>query len=239
LIDSGAGILNESCGVESNPIRNSSIWIFQVEKDATTPATDIDITTETTAMQTTEQSTIGTTEEPAMDVTERSAVKTTEQAIIGATEEPTVKTTEKPTVKTTEQSVTTQTSSPSQVECPQWFQFNRISNESTSLAEPNFTFCFTVETTFADVTIGANTWSPCTTWKLSSTADPFMELYTEPSGVLLAQNDDGNSLPLQNCYAAILSYRLQRGDYRVVIRSSRCAYGKFELRLTTEINGNL
>jgi hypothetical protein len=77
------------------------------------------------------------------------------------------------------------------------------------------------------------------TWKLSGTADPLLELYSEPPNELLAQNDDGNSLALQNCYAAVLSYRLQKGDYRVIIRNPKCAYGKFELRLSAEINRNL
>jgi hypothetical protein len=121
--------------------------------------------------------------------------------------------------------------------CLRWIPFNTISNESTSANEPNFTFCFTVETTIADVTIAANTWAPCMTWKLSGTADPLLELYSEPPNELLAQNDDGNSLALQNCYAAVLSYRLQKGDYRVIIRNPKCAYGKFEL--PAEINRNL
>jgi hypothetical protein len=96
-----------------------------------------------------------------------------------------------------------------------------------------------VETELADVTIAANTWVPCITWKLSGMADPLLELYPEPGDVLLAKNDDGNSLGLQNCYAGVLSYRLPKGDYRVVIRSPKCAYGKFELRLSAEIDQNL
>lgn len=75
-------------------------------------------------------------------------------------------------------------------------------------------------------------------WKLSGTADPLLELYNEPGDVLLAQNDDGNNLAFQNCYAAILSYRLSRGDYRVVIRNPKCAYGRFELRLSAENDRN-
>ena len=127
----------------------------------------------------------------------------------------------------------------SQSNCPRWFRFNRISNETTTANEPYFIFCFTVETELADVTIAANTWTPCMTWKLSGTADPLLELYNQPADVLLAQNDDGNSLAFQNCYAAVLSYRLRQGDYRVVIRNPKCAYGRFELRLSTEINRNL
>jgi len=96
-----------------------------------------------------------------------------------------------------------------------------------------------VETALADVTISANTWVPCMMWKLSGTADPLLELYTEPDGKLLAENDDGNNLTDRNCYAAVLSYRLEKGDYRVIIRNPKCAYGKFELRLSAEIDRNL
>jgi hypothetical protein len=128
------------------------------------------------------------------------------------------------------------TSSSPKPTCPRWFRFNTISNESTNANEPNFTFCFSVETALADVTIAANTWVSCLKWKLSGTADPLLELYSEPGEILLAQNDDGNSLEFQNCYGAVLSYRLPKGDYRVVIRNPKCAYGKFELRLSAEID---
>ena len=56
---------------------------------------------------------------------------------------------------------------------------------------------------------------------------------------LLAQNDDGNAIVEFNCYAAVISYRLVRGDYRVVIRHSKCNYGKFELRLSAEATNAL
>ena len=52
--------------------------------------------------------------------------------------------------------------------------------------------------------------------------------------VLLAQNDDGRSIPEINCYASILSYRLNVGQYRVVIRHQKCRYGKLEVRLMIE-----
>jgi hypothetical protein len=131
---------------------------------------------------------------------------------------------------------TTQSTLAPQLECPRWLLFDTISNESTSVAEPTFIFCFHVETLLADVTISANTWAPCTTWKLSGTADPLLELYSESNEEFLAQNDDGNNLALTNCYAAVLSYRLKKGDYRVIIRNPKCAYGKFELRLSAEID---
>jgi hypothetical protein len=138
---------------------------------------------------------------------------------------------------TTQQMNSTKQSIPSpRPTCPRWLSLNTISNESTSADEPFFIFCFNVETSLTDVTISANTWVPCTTWKLSGTADPLLELYSELTKELLAENDDGNSLAFQNCYAAVLSYRLQRGDYRVIIRNHKCAYGTFELRLLAEID---
>ena len=76
-------------------------------------------------------------------------------------------------------------------------------------------------------------------WKASGAADPLLELYAWPANEFLAQNDDGNSLVLQNCYASVLSYRLARGDYRVVIRHPKCSYGTFEVRLLAEIDSRL
>jgi len=32
---------------------------------------------------------------------------------------------------------------------------------------------------------------------------------------------------------------LEKGDYRVIIRNPKCAYGKVELRLSAEIGQNL
>ncbi len=215
MLDSGIVILNESCGVESVSITNPYAWVFQVA------------VTETTFIEE-----IITTQQPVS--------KTTKQFVADTTEQFVSKTTKQPVSKTTEQvSSTEQTTFSPRPTCPRWFDFNRISNESTSTNEPNFTFCFHVETTLADVTISANTWVSCMMWKLSGTADPLLELYSEPDGEFLAQNDDGNSLTDQNCYAAVLSYRLKKGDYRVIIRNPKCAYGKFELRLTAEIERNL
>ena len=145
---------------------------------------------------------------------------------------------ENPITTTSTMPSTTRSSSTTESTCSRWFRFNRVSNESTNANQSSFIFCFTVESDIADVTIAANTWTSCMTWKLSGTADPLLELYNEPGDVLLAQNDDGNNLAFQNCYAAILSYRLQRGDYRVVIRNPKCAYGRFELRLAAEIDRN-
>ncbi|CAF1470283.1 unnamed protein product [Rotaria sordida] len=118
--------------------------------------------------------------------------------------------------------------------CPRRLSFGTISNETTSASQPSYVFCFTINSSMADVTISANTWVSCSAWKASGAADPLLELYSESNGHLLAQNDDGDSLPFKNCFAAVLSYRLAKGNYRVVIRNSKCAYGKFELRLSTD-----
>lgn len=75
-------------------------------------------------------------------------------------------------------------------------------------------------------------------WKASGAADPLIELYSLPENEFLAQNDDGSSHSVQNCYASVLSYRLERGDYRVVIRHPKCSYGTFELRLSAEIGNS-
>jgi hypothetical protein len=216
LLDSGVAIINESCGVQSVQITDPYAWVFRVATAETTFIKE-SITTQPLVSNTTGR----------IATTEATSIKES------ITTQPFVS-------ETTEQSSSTrQITTPPRPTCPQWFQFNRISNESTSANEPYFTFCFTVETTLADVTISANTWVPCMIWKLSGTADPLLELYTEPHGKLLAENDDGNNLTFQNCYAAVLSYRLEKGDYRVIIRNPKCAYGKFELRLSAEIDRNL
>ena len=121
------------------------------------------------------------------------------------------------------------------IDCPRWLPFKTISNETTDVANPEFVFCFYTELLMTDVTIAANTWVSCMEWKNSGFADPLMELYSLPNGQLLAENDDGNSLPHSNCFASVLSYRLPRGAYRVVIRHPKCSYGKFELRLFAEM----
>ncbi|CAF2986927.1 unnamed protein product [Rotaria sp. Silwood2] len=120
--------------------------------------------------------------------------------------------------------------------CYRWFQFNTILNLRTNAEYPTFTFCFTVNTTFADVTIVANTWVSCSSWKTSGASDPLIELHSENARQFLAENDDGNSIPSMNCYASVLSYRLPRGDYRVVIRNPKCAYGYYELRFLAEVS---
>jgi hypothetical protein len=62
-----------------------------------------------------------------------------------------------------------------------------------------------------------------------------IDLYSiQNDPILLAQNDDGNSISEFNCYAAVISYRFYRGNYRVVIRHPKCNYGRFELRLSAE-----
>ena len=118
--------------------------------------------------------------------------------------------------------------------CSRWFSFNTISNQSTNAQYPTFTFCFSVDTVSADVTIQANTWVPCSQWKSSGASDPLIELHSESGRKLLAENDDGNSIPTMNCFGSVLSYRLPRGDYRAVIRNPKCAYGFFELRVLAE-----
>ncbi|CAF1131021.1 unnamed protein product [Adineta ricciae] len=125
--------------------------------------------------------------------------------------------------------------------CPKWLTFNTILNLTSSIVQPNHAFCFTVNTTFADVTIVANTWVSCSTWKISGTADPLLELFTPETniGSPIAQNDDGNSISHLNCYAAVLSYRLMKGNHRIVIRHQKCAYGNFELRISSETNNIL
>lgn len=144
--------------------------------------------------------------------------------------------TSKSTPITTEILTSTSTStSTSSSACKKWLSFNTFLNISTNNAEPTFTFCFNVNKTFADVTIAANTWVPCFKWKNSGAADPLIELYSENERRLLAENDDGNSIPTMNCYASVISYRLVHGDYRVVIRSPKCAYGNFELRFQAEL----
>lgn len=139
-----------------------------------------------------------------------------------------------PLISSTQQSTLTPRTA-----CPRWLSLDTISNESTSANEPLFIFCFSVKTLSADVIISANTWVSCMEWKFSGTADPLLELYSESNDELLAQNDDGNNLALTNCYAAVLSYRLPKGDYRVIIRNPKCAYGKFELRLSAETDHHL
>ena len=84
---------------------------------------------------------------------------------------------------------------------------------------PTLTFCFSVDTVSADVTIQANTWVPCSQWKSSGASDPLVELHSESDRKLLAENDDGNSISTMNCFGSVLSYRLPRGDYRAVIRN--------------------
>ena len=88
----------------------------------------------------------------------------------------------------------------------------------------------------ADVTVSANTWTSCALWKASGKADPMIDFYniTNTDPLLLAQNDDGASINELNCNAAVISYRLYNGNYRVVIRHPKCNYGQFEVRLTAE-----
>ncbi len=235
MLDSGIAILNESCGVESVSISNPYAWVFRVAVAETTFIEEI-TTTQQLVSTTPEQisSTTPTTPEQISSTT-----PTTSEKISSTTPTTSEQISSTTPTKTEQISSTTPTTPSPRPTCPRWFSFNTISNETTNANEPYFTFCFTVETTLADVTISANTWVSCMLWKLSGTADPLLELYSEPGDQFLAQNDDGNSLTLQNCYAAVLSYRLPKGDYRVIIRNPKCAYGKFEVRLSAEIDQNL
>ncbi len=185
-MDSGIATINESCNIESAPIKDPQVWIFHILSGETTVIEGI---TTTKKFLPSTSSLISSTKQPIF--TPRTA-------------------------------------------CPRRFSFDTISNESTNANEPSFIFCFRVETPSADVVISANTWTPCIIWKLSGAADPLLELCSESNGEGLAQNDDGNSIALTNCYTAVLSYRLQKGDYRVIIRNPKCAYGKFDLRLSAE-----
>ena len=113
-------------------------------------------------------------------------------------------------------------------------------NVTTNASHPAFIFCFHVNQSSTDVIVSANTWVPCASWKVSGAADPLMDLYVIDNNLkMLAQNDDGNSIPHFNCYAAVLSYRLDHGHYRVVIRHQKCLYGYFEVRLSAETTNAL
>jgi hypothetical protein len=117
----------------------------------------------------------------------------------------------------------------------EWLPFGTIKNITTNDNQQNYSFCFYVNKTLADVIVSANTWTPCATWKISGAADPLIDFYNITNySILLAQNDDGNSISELNCYAAVISYRLYRGNYQVIIRHPKCNYGRFEVRLSTE-----
>ncbi|CAF3161842.1 unnamed protein product [Rotaria sp. Silwood2] len=211
LLDSGVAAINESCGIESAPVTDKNIWTFQISKQTT-------ILSSTTTSKVYPITTEGKTTTTARKTVESTTTST--QIISKIT-------------TTTTQTITSRVSSiPA---CYQWFPFNTIVNLNTNVEHPTFTFCFTINTTFADVTIAANTWVSCSNWKSSGAGDPLIELYSENNRQLLAENDDGNSISSMNCYASVLSYRFPRGDYRVVIRNSKCAYGFFELRLLAEV----
>ncbi|CAF3552670.1 unnamed protein product [Rotaria sp. Silwood1] len=222
LLDSGVATINESCGIESAPVTDKNVWTFQIPTQTTIlPST------------TTSNSYLITTEKGTTIIAE----KTVQSTMIATpkTVQSTVTTTQI-TSKSPTATMQTITSSASPIAaCHQWFPFNTILNLSTNVEHPTFTFCFSVNTIFADVTIAANTWVPCSSWKNSGASDPLIELHSENVKQLLAKNDDGNSIPSINCYASVLSYRLPRGDYRVVIRNPKCAYGYCELRFLAEV----
>jgi len=109
-------------------------------------------------------------------------------------------------------------------------------NMTVSPSQPTVSFYFQLNAQMTDVTIEANTWVTCNQWKASGMADPDLELYSasQQSGSqqLLASNDDGNMTP-QNCFAAVLSWSLTAGLYKVIVGASdTCSYGQFELHLS-------
>jgi hypothetical protein len=195
-----------------------------VTTTTTTTTIHDEASTIVTTTTSTKASTTTTTPE-RISTSTTTAVPTTETSSSSTT---TTETTTPATILTT----TTTTSNPV---CSEWLPFGTIKNVTTSDNQQNYSFCFNVNTTLADVTVSANTWTPCATWKTSGAADPLMDMYNITNNpILLAQNDDGNSIPELNCYAAVLSYRLNRGNYRILIRHPKCNYGKFEVRLSAE-----
>ena len=196
---------------------------------ATTDVTSIEQSSETTSVTTT--TTVG---ETTTDVT--STEQSSETSPITTTTTTMTTTTTSTTSPITTTTTTTALRNTTSL-CPHWLPWGTIMNVTTNETHPNYTFCFTVNTTKADITILANTWTSCSAWKSSGAADPFMELFTPADNkTCAAQNDDGASIVELNCYAAVLSYRLVKGDHRVVIRHQRCNFGRFELRLKGEVN---
>jgi hypothetical protein len=240
-LDAGVATINQSCGIQSAPVTDTRFWTFSIAAEPTTAEVTSTTTLTTSSDQTTaitpEETTTTTTPEEITTTTtpEETTITAPAETIIATPGETTttpVKTTTITPVETTPVETTTIPSNPV---CSEWFLFDTIKNITTSESQQNYSFCFYVNTTFADVTISANTWAPCATWKISGTADPLIDFYNiTNNSILLAQNDDGNSIPELNCYAAVISYRLYRGNYRVVIRHLKCNYGRFEVRLSAE-----
>lgn len=231
-------MINQSCGIESAPITDSHFWEFNVALTLTTERLSVtEIDTMAIFTSTIAKTTTTAIEDPSMmnatsmmnstsTMNSTSMMNNTSVTIMSTiTTTSSIQTVNSTTINNNLTSI-----------CPLWLPLNTIINVTTNEDHPNYTFCFTVNTTMDDVTIAANTWSPCSTWKISGTADPIMELFTPETsnGLPVAQNDDGNSITHLNCYAAVLSYRLIKGNHRVVIRHQRCAYGNFELRLLAE-----
>jgi hypothetical protein len=195
-------------------------------EETTTMTTPEEITTATPTMAMPEETTTITTTTTTPDETTTTTAAST--TVTTSTPRITEKTTIYPTTQTS-------TTTPSTSMCSEWLLFGTVKNITTNDNQRNYSFCFYVNTTLADVTILANTWTPCATWKTSGAADPLIDLYNITNNpILLAQNDDGNSISQFNCYAAVISYRLYRGNYQVIIRNPKCNYGRFEVRLSVE-----
>ncbi|CAF1683499.1 unnamed protein product, partial [Adineta ricciae] len=166
LFDSGIALINQSCGIESAPLANKYFWTFQIAAPNNTTQTS---TTRKTTTTTTHKTT--TTTHKTTTTTHKTTITTTH------------KTTTTTATKTPLPSITTTTTTAGAVitsgiplngACPNWLPFGTVLSLTSSALQPNYTFCFTVNTTFADVTIAANTWAPCSTWKISGTADPLL-----------------------------------------------------------------
>ncbi|CAF1121256.1 unnamed protein product, partial [Didymodactylos carnosus] len=226
LFDSGVITGNESCGVESSPISSPYFWRFHVALNQQT--TDGGVTY-------INRSYSADLDQEQLTSEGRPIQYTTQQTQQTSTARTT--TTTRTTATNTPEIITTATQQPLLSPCPRYWQFDTLVNVTTNEAEQNYTFCFDVNQFQSDVTITANTYVSCSNWKQSGAGDPMLELYCRKqwSEQLLAVNDDGNA-NFQNCFAAVLSYRLPRGTYKVVVRHPKCNYGRFELRLRLDRN---
>lgn len=224
-MDGGVATINQSCGIQSSPIIDTQFWTFTVWKSEETSTPEVTIVEETsTPEETTESTTTSKTTTTTSSTTTPVATST------AAT------TKRRKSTTTTANTISTTTSAYQNPKCIRWLPFGTIKNITTNENQKNYSFCFHVNTTFADVTIAANTWTPCSIWKTSGAADPLINLYNiSAKSILLAQNDDGLSIPELNCYAGVISYRLYTGNYLVVIDHPKCNYGYFEIRLSAEL----
>ncbi|CAF3266322.1 unnamed protein product [Rotaria sp. Silwood2] len=244
ILDGGIAEINQACGVQSAPVIDSNFWTFAIEMTHTTESTQITTSkspigtlSSIVESNTSEEFSSSTVKVISTEATISTSPTNTPDPFASASLTTKRRTTATSTTKTTTTTTTTTTtaSTSPNVICPRWLQFGLIINVTTNASHPEFTFCFHVNQSSSDVTVAANTWVPCANWKVSGAGDPLMDLYVIGNNLkMLAQNDDGNSIPHLNCYASVLSYRLDRGNYRVVIRHHKCLYGYFEVRLSAE-----